>query len=454
MKTRINIVGAGISGLLTAYYLQKILINKDLVSIEIYDSLDESGENASTNSLAWLNTIYPSKDQKPEAYDQFRIASIANWITLDEDLKKDGISQLFSTGLHHIEINQNKINSLYIFFNENQENDFVNIASRLQQHTDQFQPQKISPFDLSPHFPFINQLPKDITIRNMSNEHLINFKKLRNQLIPFLKKSGIIFHWKHPVSPDMIQSQPHTEWILAAGNGCIPLINQTTLENIKFSEQNLADVIHCTLEQPLDLMGKVFHFEASNMTPAFHLRNDENDINKLKIIVTRQAGKSLDLELTAQSIFKLLQVNAIECTCNDKVERPITPDSKPLIETKLGGNENIHIVYGHSLFTNGAKLFAHFVNNLAITFNENSQFLLFNVLNSSSDLTQFSSNERFLQVKPAAQYSYRSPAALALARFSVFRDKSSGQENLVTETEVVELNPTKIPPIETKLTPS
>lgn len=383
MQARMNIIGSGIAGLFTAYYLCKSLPE---ANIEIYDSQDKWANNATTNSLAWLNAIYPSKDSAKHRYDQYRVEAIQAWQALLNDLAKDGITEIASSQQLNFKIQEQEINSLHVFFNSKQEIEHINNHKRLEQHADNLQTNKIEKAELEEYFPFLANLPDQIIIHNVAYEQLINPNILRMKLINFLEKNNVTFHWNTAATPEMIQADPNAHWVIAAGAGCLPLVKNTNtkLKEIPFHENSIAELIYCNLAWPLDLKGKVLHFYASDTTPSFHLRNDENNINKLKIVIARQGGKTASLEKIAEAIFNLLQIQVNNYYCTDTVIRPVTQDTRPLVEMKLGEHKNIHIIYGHSLFTNAAKIFPSFANHLVNILRNKAVY-------NSTELQQFSS---------------------------------------------------------------
>lgn len=402
MSITIKIIGSGISGLLTAYHLQKLTKDSKDIHIEIYDQHDKKTENASTYSLAWINAVYPSKDMKNDSYDIFRLKSIDAWKNLNEQFKKDGIKHTFASDQQCIKINDKKINALSVFFDKKHESDFVELNARLKKYSDSYHTESIPQTTTAAIFPFIGQLHKTLQIQNASEEQLVNPKLLRAQLIDFLEQKGIHFHWNSVVTSETIDSEPNTQWVLAAGDGCLPLVKNTKLAQLKFYEKSLADIIQCTLTAPLDLKGKVFYFASTDNTPSFHLRNDELNPNRLTIIVASQGGKSKNLNKDAQAIFNLLKIKIKDYICIDDVVRPITPDGRPLVEMQLGKNKNIHMVYGHSLYSNGAKLFIEFSKNIAHFINENqltkSEKPSFVHVQISSELEQFDATDRFVKL--------------------------------------------------------
>ena len=389
---KIKIIGAGLSGVLTAYHLLKCIPkdNKN-IQIEINDKCCEFKENASTLSLAWLNAAYPSYDENEHdrsQYDRYRLEALRSWPSLLDDLKHDGIDGVLESDL------EQSIHSLYVFFNQQQENEFIQMSSRLKQYDDHYQASFVPNKDLAKDFTFIDALPKDIRIFNMANERLINPRALISQLITFLKNSGVLFSWETSVTSEMILSEPYTHWIIAAGDGCLPLLNYTKFKDVAFRKQSVAEVIHCDLSSPLNLKRKVFHFETTNSTPGFHLRNDDNNINRLKIIIDYDRNNKDSLNAKALSIFQLLHIQVSQYDCLNTMVRPMTYDGRPLVETELGDKQNIHLIYGHNLYSNAAKIYFDFAKNIAFAINSHHENI-FHPVGHTFALKQFSFANRF-----------------------------------------------------------
>lgn len=386
----IKIIGTGISGLLAAYNLEKLLNDHQNVKIVIYDSnKDEFVDNTTTHSLAWLNAIYPSKDNH-FGFDMYRLRSLQAWKTLIKDLSKDGIAGISAEKQQQITIDGQPISSVYVFNNAEQQANFNMMSKRLQSESHQYLPTSISGSKLSLHFPFLSALNKNenIKICNVANEQIINPKALRTGLIHYLNSKGIQFHWNTVVTTEMMQSESNTYWVVAAGIGSDSLVKGTALENLQFSDSGLADVIYCTLEQPLHLNSVVFHFAASDLIPGFRVRNDETDPYKLKILVEFPPGKPGNLDNAAKDILKILGVTVKQMRCDNTIGRPQTKDGRPVIE--IG---KISTIYGHGLFSS-AVLFYDFAKNLADRINQEQKKGVF-MSGGYHDLSAFSSAGRF-----------------------------------------------------------
>src|SRR5579862_4765731 len=198
VRNQINIVGSGLAGLLTTYFLLKNHPRPENLTIKIFDSQSKFADNASTNSLAWLNVSYPSKSipgngqngEMHEAYDKFRSESLQAWEGLIKELANDGITQISATQKERIHIQAQDINSLHVFFDAKQEQEYLKRISR----TSVPQSNKISEqAELAAYFPFISHLAKDIIIYNSPDEQLLNPNMLRMQLINHLEKNKVEF---------------------------------------------------------------------------------------------------------------------------------------------------------------------------------------------------------------------------------------------------------------------
>lgn len=396
---KIKIIGAGLSGLFTAYYLQKLIPpGSRAVQIEIFDYQPESTENASTISLAWLNSAYPCDgkiDQRVSAYDEFRLASLHAWNLVKESLANDGITGEMASDLKPIKIDDQFINSMYVFFNPAQQDEFMQMIDRLKAYQRSYQANDVAKEKLVEHFPLLDNLAKDIRICNISKELLVNPYILRRQLITYLQKNQVIFHWGVPVSAEDIAADPKSNWIVAAGNGSPPLLKNTKLDQIDFIKDSVAEVIYCKLTHPVDLKGKVFHIAPTDTTPGFHLRNNDNDMTTLKIVIDYDARKENDLDKNAQAIFRLLQLGVKSYQCINTIKRPLTKDGRPLVEMNLGRNINIHFVMGHNLYSIASVLYPAFAGNVAFMINKSSNKLIFLPIGYSKKLVPFSLSDRF-----------------------------------------------------------
>jgi len=390
MTLHIKIVGAGLSGLLIAYHLKKLIPQEsDVVQVEIFDNQSKSTDIASTISMAWLNSAYPCSDQYDQSarlYDQFRIDALKAWNTLNESLMKDGILDIVASQKEAVEINSDLINSLYVFFNENEQREFVDMVRRLNDISDTYQVKRISQETIEPYFPFLAHFPPYF-LHNIASESLVNPYHLRTQLINYLQHANVTFHWETVISPEQMQFEPTTHWILAAGNGCLDLVKNTRLDGIQFVKDSVAEVIYCSLSTPLDLKGKVFHIGPSQTTPGFHLRNNEQDLSKIKIVIDYDTRKEGSLNENAQAIFTLLRLPVASYQCTNTIRRPMTPDGRPLIEMSLGNHHNIHMVYGHNLYSI-APLYRTFSQNVAAAINQKQPVFL--PVPYHSELEQFS----------------------------------------------------------------
>lgn len=388
MQNRCHIVGAGIAGLLTAYHLTK---RSPTIQIEIYEAQNQYANNASTYSLAWVNVVYPCKTNdinKQLHYDIVRLESLEKWQDLNEALKADGIEGVLSTEEQAIKIDHQLINSVSVFFDSEQVKKFTEEQERLKIVNHRYKHYELAKSDLLNDFPFLTFLPDSVKILNCPKDQLVNIKNLREGLIHYLQRQRVTFHWESTITSEMMAKDSGITWVVAAANGHLELTKHTQIEKLNYPDSSMADVITCTLVKPLDLKGKVFHFSASAQTPSFHLRNDDDSVDHLKIIVMRQQEKRLALDLCAKQIFNLLQITPINVNCNNQVERPNTLDGMPLVEFGLGQHKNIHVVYGHSLYSNAATLFPEFADQLIkIIQNQNAM--------ANNNLQLFSAKYRF-----------------------------------------------------------